>query len=147
MREQGLDAGGARYALVGVVEHRGSLMASGHYTSFSARHPAWSLPSPCPPDASPSKGPCPTSSTASTQDARGSAAAASSQEAAHAAAGEAGGCTAPGKYAAAARAAARGLGDPAALQWFRQSDAHVTRVPWETVAAAEAYILVFVRIQ
>ena len=40
---QGRDAGGARYVLVGAVEHAGS-MAGGHYTSFSARDPAWRPP-------------------------------------------------------------------------------------------------------
>ena len=148
---QGVDAGGARYVLVGVVEHRGSLMASGHYSNFSARHPSWGAPSPRPQDersGSPSKASCHASDAAPAEGARGVAAVAPSQRPAHAAAGVAeagGGCGAAG-FAAAARAAAQQLGDPTALQWFHQSDAHVKRVPWETVAAAEAYILVFVRV-
>ena len=121
-RVQGPDAAGVRYTLVGVVEHRGSQLSSGHYSAYVQRGlQATARPA------------------GSQQPSRNASEASEASELTEASsAGHSQSPTSEGSFE-----------DAASLEhdrrWFYVSDATVSPSTQEAVAACEAYILLYMR--
>ena len=171
---QGQDAGGAQYTLVGVVEHAGRQLASGHYWAFvqrGLRSP--NLPVPMADDDSPSQGPAPQSNCHDAKVGTRAPAVDDSWDditAAVLSSPVKGRPTlpdmglpafgrehqntlpaspeicAPTQKGDAQSAAAIIPARQSSPEWYHASDTHVSRLSQERVLAFEAYILLYMRV-
>ena len=128
---QGPDAQGVQYALVGVVEHRGSQLSSGHYAAYVQR----GLQSPLQHAAAPPA----TQSQPSATSAEAVEPAAEAKE-------QGAGVDSSQPSAEAAAPAQAAAPTAQERRWFYASDAMVTPATQEAVAACEAYILLYMRV-